>query len=168
MDRGELVPDDVTIDLLLDRLARSDARRGVILDGFPRTVAQAEALDLALAERDAAVGEALLIDVPEEDLVARLAGRRICEAAGHVYHVTANPPAVPGICDIDGSPLIQRTDDRPETVRARLAAQLGALADVVGHYRTQGVLRSVDGRRSPEAVGADLVEAVGPLSGGVA
>src|SRR5918912_40755 len=147
MDRGQLVPDDITIRMLLDRLDEPDARRGAILDGFPRTGAQATALDAALADRGTRVDRALLIDVPGEDLVRRMAGRLICETSGHVYHETANPPRVPGRCDIDGSPLMQRADDEPDTIRARLAQQLGALSDVVEHYRRAGVLRTVDGRR---------------------
>jgi adenylate kinase len=160
MSRGQLVPDDTIIRVFLDRLAQPDAARGAILDGFPRTRAQAEVLDRALAGRDAAVDRALLIEVPIDDLVARAAGRRICEAAGHVYHVVANPPQVAGICDLDGSPLVQRPDDREETVRARMALQLGALQDVVDHYRARGILDCVDGRRSIEAVTAALLAAV--------
>ncbi len=164
MDRGELVPDDVTIDLLLDRLDRSDARRGVILDGFPRTRIQAEALDAALVARGVSVGEALLIDMPEDELVRRLTGRWICEASGHVYHAVARPPKVPGVCDIDGSPLFQRSDDRLETVQTRLATQLGSLEDVVAHYRDRGLLTTVDGCRSADEVGADLVAAISQMT----
>jgi adenylate kinase len=148
MDQGQLVPDDITIRMLLERLDQRDAAKGAILDGFPRNRAQAEALDKALAERGVVVHRALNIDVPSEEVARRMSGRWICEAAGHVYHETANPPRVPGRCDIDGSRLIQREDDRIETVRARLAQQLGALRDVVGYYRGRGVLRTVDGRRS--------------------
>jgi len=146
MDAGQLVPDGITIDMLRERLERSDARAGAILDGFPRTAAQAAALDRLLTERGAAVDVALLIDVPADELVQRLAGRWICEAAGHVYHERTNPPQRPGVCNIDGSRLIQRADDQADTVRARLAGQLGALEAVVDHYRAAGVLRRVDGR----------------------
>jgi adenylate kinase len=145
MSRGQLVPDDTIIQVFLDRLARPDAAHGAILDGFPRTRAQAQVLDRALAERGAAVTRALLIEVPLEALVARAAGRRICTAAGHVYHLVANPPRVADVCDLDGSPLVQRPDDREETVRARMALQLGALEDVVEHYRAQDILSCVDG-----------------------
>jgi adenylate kinase len=159
MDQGQLVPDDITIRMLLERLDQRDAANGAILDGFPRNRAQAEALDTALVERDARVDRALNIDVPAEEVARRMSGRWICEAAGHVYHKTANPPRVPGRCDIDGSRLIQREDDRIETVRARLAQQLGALRDVVAYYRGRGVLRTVDGRRSiPEVTDALLAE----------
>jgi adenylate kinase len=157
MERGQLVPDDITIRMLLDRLARPDAVDGAVLDGFPRTRAQAAVLDDALGSRGSQVDRALLIDVPAEDLVRRLSGRWICKAAGHVYHATANPPQVDGICDLDGSPLIQRTDDREDTIRARLAGQLGALEEVVDHYRGGGVLRTVDGTQPIDRVSADLL-----------
>jgi adenylate kinase len=160
MARGELVPDGVTIAVLEERLNRPDAARGAILDGFPRTRAQAQALDQTLERRHAGVDRALYIEVPSEDLAERLSGRWICQAAGHVYHQTAHPPKVPGICDIDGSPLIQREDDRMETIQARLARQLGALAEVVDYYRQRGVLRAVDGRRPIDEVSAALLAEV--------
>ncbi len=152
MSRGQLVPDATMIRIFLDRLDQPDARKGAVLDGFPRTAAQAEALDAALAEHGRRVDRAILIEVPIEDLVQRAAGRWICSAAGHVYHAIANPPLTPGVCDLDGSALVQRADDREETVRARMAQQLGALEDVVGHYRSRGVLRCVDGRRPIDEV----------------
>ena len=159
MDQGQLVPDDITIRMLLERLDQRDAAAGAILDGFPRTRAQAQALDKELAERGAQVDRALNIDVPSDEVARRMSGRWTCEAAGHVYHETANPPRVPGRCDIDGSRLVQREDDKIETVRARLAQQLGALRDVVAYYRGSGVLRTVDGRRSiPEVTDALLGE----------
>jgi len=157
MRRGQLVPDSTMISVFLDRLLQPDAERGAILDGFPRTRTQAEALDAALEEAGRRVDRALLIEVPTEDLVKRAAGRWICSAAGHVYHAVANPPLVPGVCDLDGSPLVQRGDDREETVRARMAQQLGALGDVVDHYRGQGKLRTVDGRMSISNVTGSLL-----------
>jgi adenylate kinase len=157
MSRGELVPDDVTVRMLLERLDEPDATAGVILDGFPRTRPQAEALDHALAERRSHVDAALLIDVSRDELVRRLSGRWVCADGSHVYHETEQPPTTPGICDVDGSPLEQRDDDRPETIRARLDGQLGALAEVVDHYRAIGALRIVDGARSVDEV-ADAVE----------
>jgi len=163
MDRGELVPDEITINMLLERLGAADAARGAILDGFPRTRAQAEALDRALDERTAAVEAALLVDVPAEDLLARLSGRWLCEAAGHTFHETAYPPRVAGICDICGSRLIQRDDDRPAVVRARLEKQLGAMEDVVDYYRAAGVLQVVDGRRPIAAVSNDLLDCIEPV-----
>jgi adenylate kinase len=157
MERGQLVPDDITIRMLLERLDRPDAAEGAILDGFPRNRAQAEALDRALAERGMAVDRALLIDVPSEELVRRLSGRWICQASGHPYNEMTNPPIVPGVCDLDGSPLVQREDDRVETVRARLAQQLGSLRDVVDYYRERGVLETVDGTRPIDEVAEALI-----------
>jgi adenylate kinase len=163
MERGELVPDEITVGMLLARLETPDAERGAILDGFPRNRPQAQALDGALAERRAAVDAALLVDVPADELLRRLTGRWLCSAAGHTYHESAYPPRVAGICDIDGSALIQRDDDRPEIVQARLEKQLGALADVVEHYRAAGVLHTVDGRRPIAAVTNDLLDAIEPI-----
>jgi adenylate kinase len=163
MDRGALVPDEVTVDMLLERLAAPDASRGVILDGFPRTRSQAEALDHALEARGTTVDAALYVDVPSEELLARLTGRWLCEAAGHTYHETAYPPRVAGVCDICGSRLIQRDDDKPDVVRARLEKQLGALADVVAHYRAAGVLQTVDGRRPIASVSNDLLNCIEPV-----
>ncbi len=161
MERGELVPDDVTIGLLLDRLGRPDAAAGAILDGFPRTRVQAAVLDDALQARGTSVDEALLIEVSEVALVERLSGRWICSAdGGHVSNRLTLPPLVAGVCDIDGAALIQRDDDRPQTVRARLAAQLGALADVVSYYRERGLLRVVDGSLSIDEVSEALLSAV--------
>jgi adenylate kinase len=157
MSRGQLVPDETIVDIFLDRLAARDATGGAVLDGFPRTRGQAEALDRALATRGGRVDLALYIDVPMDDLVTRMASRRICSANGHVYNVFSNPPTVPGICDLDGSELVQREDDREETVRARMAQQIPPLLDVVDHYRTTGVLRTIDGRRPIGEVTAGLL-----------
>jgi adenylate kinase len=160
MDAGQLVPDAVTTRMLEERLAGPDAIGGAILDGFPRTAVQAVALDSFLARHGKVVDAALLIDVPEEDLVERLSGRWICQAAGHPYHVPMNLPRVPGVCDVDGSPLVQRADDRPETIRARLASQLADLNAVVQHYRSTGALRTVDGLRPIDEVSAGLYDAL--------
>ena len=159
MERGQLVPDSITVKMLLDRLSQADAAGGAILDGFPRNLAQADILESALADRQSSVDLALEIDVPEELLVQRLSGRWICRANGHVYNETSHPPLAAGICDLDGSALVQREDDRRETVVARLAAQLSALAEVVGFYRARGLLRSVDGRLPPAEVTAALLSA---------
>ena len=164
MDRGELVPDSVTIEMLLERLAQPDAAAGILLDGFPRNTAQAEVLDKALADRGSRVEVAPYIEVPEADLVARLGGRWICRAQGHPYHELSKPPLVAGICDVDGSELYQRTDDEPATVQARLRQQLGALDQVVGHYRGQGALKTVDGTGPIERVSDDLLAAIGPAA----
>ncbi len=158
MDRGELVPDDLTVRMLLERLRQVDAEAGVILDGFPRTVAQAAALDRALAAEGGRVEQAPYIELPEEELFNRLSGRWICRAAGHPYHLTLNPPRVPGVCDDDGSPLYQRSDDVPAVVRARLAAQLPPFHEVVGYYRQAGVLAPVNGDQPVEAVTSALLD----------
>jgi adenylate kinase len=163
MSRGQLVPDETIVRIFLDQL-RGRATNGAVLDGFPRTRAQAEALDRALAEFDDRVDHALYIDVPLDDLVRRMASRRICRANGHVYNVATNPPQTPGRCDLDGSELIQRADDEEATVRARMAQQVPPLLDVVDHYRTAGVLRTVDGRQPIDEVSRALVAA---LSNGV-
>jgi adenylate kinase len=160
MERGQLVPDDITIRMLLDRLGQPDAMHGVILDGFPRNRAQAEALDAALAERGEAVDRAVSIEVPAEELVRRLSGRWVCSESGHVYNENTNPPRVEGVCDLDGSPLVQRDDDKAETIRSRLALQLASLADVVDHYTTAGLLRAVDGLRPIDEVTDGLLEAI--------
>jgi adenylate kinase len=172
MDAGQLVPDEITVKLLLDRLARPDAAAGVILDGFPRTGVQAQALDAALEERGQAVSAAVLVDVPADELERRMSGRWICRASGHPYHETFSPPKSAGVCDLDGSDLYQRADDRPETIRARLDQQLGALAEVIDHYRASGVIASVDGLQGIDAVGAAIDVAlsehgVAPLAGQV-
>ena len=159
MERGQLVPDSITVKMLLDRLAQPDADAGAILDGFPRNLAQADILASALADRHSQVDVALEIEVPEAELVRRLSGRWICKANGHVYNETSHPPRVPGKCDLDDSVLIQREDDRSETIAARMAAQLAALRDVVGYYRERGLLRSIDGRQSVTAVTEALLAA---------
>lgn len=160
MSRGQLVPDPTIVRVFLDRLEQPDAAKGAILDGFPRTRVQAEALDEALAEAGRRVDHAVLVDVPTEDLISRMANRRICVANGHVYNLKSNPPAIAGICDLDGSELTQREDDQEATVRARMQQQIPPLLDVVDHYRRSGVLRTVDGRLPIDDVSAAAVAAV--------
>ena len=160
MSRGELVPDATIVEVFFERLAEPDAASGAILDGFPRTRRQAEVLDGALERRRAAVDRALYIEVPVDDLVERMAGRRICSASGHVFNVVSNPPAVPGVCDFDGSALVQREDDHEETVRARMALQVPPLEEVVDHYEARGLLSRVDGRGPIETVTAELLAAL--------
>ncbi len=160
MERGQLVPDDITIQMLLDRLTAPDAAQGVILDGFPRNRAQAEALATALAEQGSTVDRTISIDVPTDELVRRLSGRWVCRDSGHVYNEHTNPPQVPGVCDLDGSPLIQRADDKPETIRARLSQQLASLDEVVDYYDEAGLLRVVDGVQAIDAVTEDLLSAI--------
>jgi adenylate kinase len=161
MRSGELVPDALMARLFLARLDRPDAAGGAILDGFPRTRPQAEALDLALGASGRRVDRALLIEVPIEDLVGRFAGRLICKAGGHVYNEVSKPPRTPGVCDVDGSELVHRADDAEATVRARMLQQLGPLHAVADYYREQGILIPVDGTRSIDAVAAALLDAVG-------
>lgn len=157
MSRGQLVPDETIVDIFLERLAAHDAAAGAVLDGFPRTRGQAEALDRALQPRGDRVDLAVYIEVPTNDLVARMASRRICSANGHVYNVASNPPTVPGLCDLDGSGLVQREDDLEETVRARMAQQIPPLTEVVAHYRATAVLRTIDGLRPIPDVTAGLL-----------
>jgi adenylate kinase len=163
MSRGRLVPDGTIVRVFLDRLDGADAAEGAILDGFPRTKVQAEALDRALADAGRRVEMAGYIDVPLEDLVRRMADRRICAANGHVYNLASNPPTVDGLCDLDGSELGLRADDEEATVRARMAEQVPPLLEVVDHYRDLGVLRTVDGRAAIEAVTDELLAAVRSL-----
>jgi adenylate kinase len=147
MDSGALVPDELIIDVLLARLESEDARDGFILDGFPRTPAQAEALTAALQRRRRRVTAALLIEVPDEEVVRRLSGRRVCVKCGRVYHVEFDPPKHEGHCDVDGSRLEQRDDDRPETIRNRLAVYHEQTAPVADFYERRGLLRRIDGSR---------------------
>ncbi|HEX5013727.1 MAG TPA: nucleoside monophosphate kinase [Candidatus Limnocylindrales bacterium] len=159
MNRGQLVPDATIVGVFLDRLSQPDAQNGAILDGFPRTRVQAQALDEALAAAGRRVAGAIYIDLPIEDVVARMANRRICAEKGHVYNLLWKPPKREGVCDLDGSPLLQRADDEESTVRARMAQQLPPLAEVVDHYRAGGILDLVDGRQSIEDVTRDVIAA---------
>jgi adenylate kinase len=159
MSRGQLVPDETIVRVFLDRLDSADAVGGAILDGFPRTKVQAEALDQALEAEGRRVDQAGYIDVPLEDLVRRMANRRICTANGHVYNLVSNPPGIDAVCDLDGSELVQRADDHEETVRARMAQQVPPLLEVVDHYRGHGVLTTVDGRQGIDAVTDALMAA---------
>jgi adenylate kinase len=168
MSRGQLVPDETIVRVFLDRLEAPDALNGAILDGFPRTTVQAEALDDALEAEGRRVDRALYIDVPLDDLVLRMANRRICVANGHVYNLVSNPPRVEGICDIDGSALRQRVDDAEATVRARMDQQVPPLLEVAEHYRRRGVLGSVDGRQGIAAVTAGLIAALDAPAAGIA
>lgn len=163
MGRGELVPDELAVQILMERIAEPDASEGVILDGFPRTRSQAETLDRQLLATGGEVELAVLIEVPVEDLVRRMSDRWICSAEGHVYNQATNAPARAGVCDVDGSELIQREDDRPDVVRARLERQLDALHDVVEHYRGRGVLHVVDGRDGIATVSDRVLAAVESL-----
>jgi adenylate kinase len=150
MDRGELVPDEVIIGLMVERVSRTGD--GFLMDGFPRTQGQAQAFDAELDRLGRPLTAALLIDVPDEELVRRLSGRRVCERSGHPYHVEFDPPRQDGICDEDGSPLIQRDDDQPETIRRRLEVYREQTEPLVAHYEERGTLQRVDGARPPGEV----------------
>ncbi len=152
MDRGELVPDSVICRVIMDRVDSEEGADGFLLDGFPRTVGQAEVLDEALERRGRTLTAVILIDTPDEEVVRRLSGRRICVKAGHVYHVEFDPPKNEGACDQDGSRLVQRDDDKPETVRKRLAVYHEQTEPVIGWYAEKGVLKSFDGSRPPDEV----------------
>jgi adenylate kinase len=152
MDEGKLVPDDLTVAMVMARLAEPDCRRGAILDGFPRTIAQAEALEKALAEKHDRVQAAINIQVPEDELVRRLSGRRTCQDCQAAYHMEFNPPMKPGVCDVCGGELIQRSDDQPETVKKRLAVYAEETAPLIDFYRSRGVLKDVDGSAGIELV----------------
>ena len=158
MSKGELVPDHLIIAMILDRLQMPDAEHGVLLDGFPRTTPQAEALDEALEQQGKRVGAALYICAPDELLIERLSGRWICHNGGHIYHEKFAPPKVPGICDIDGSELYQRDDDKRETVVKRLVVFHRDTEPIIGYYRQKGILCEIDGNRYIEVVTEELLD----------
>jgi adenylate kinase len=161
VDKGALVPDELTVRMLLDRLDRPDTQKGVLLDGFPRTVEQARALDQALAKRGQTVDKVLYINVGEEEVVRRLAGRWTCRQCGAVYHQTFSPPKKPGVCDNCGGELYQRDDDKPETVRNRLGVYTRQTAPLIDYYKGQDKLLEVNGEKEADAVGKDLLEVAG-------
>jgi adenylate kinase len=164
MDAGDLVPDDVIIGMITERLAEADAQDGFILDGFPRNEQQADALANALAGMDRRLTAALLVDVPDEEVVRRLSGRRVCvKNPTHIYHVEYDPPKHEGICDQDGSRLIQRDDDKEETIRRRLEVYHSQTEPLIAYYDREGLLRRFDGARSPEEVHAHLRATVATL-----
>ncbi len=152
MDAGDLVPDEVIIGVILERLEESDARDGFLLDGFPRTIEQADALADAFEKRERHLTATLLIEVPDEELVRRISGRRLSRKTGRVYHVDFDKPKHEGRCDVDGSELIQRDDDREEVVRKRLKVYHSQTSPLVAYYEERGLLRRFDGTRSPADV----------------
>lgn len=161
MDRGELVPDDVTIQMMLSRIDTCETHMsGFILDGFPRTVGQAEALDAILAKNGTPLDAVVSLEVDDEVVVDRLGGRWIAPISGEVYHIRNRPPKVPGKCDVSGEDLIQRDDDKPETIRERLRIFHGNTAPVVEYYEKTGLLRRIEADQSVEAVQAAILEAV--------
>ena len=163
MDAGDLVPDDLIIAIIVERLQEDDARDGFLLDGFPRTVVQAEALDETLEEHGRSVTAALCVEVPDEEIVRRVSGRRVSPDSGRIYHLEFNPPAEDGICDEDGSELIQREDDQPETVRKRLEVYHELTAPVEGYYEERGLLHRIDGTASPTGVHDHVRAAIATL-----
>lgn len=166
MSRGELVPDEVTIGMLLDRIQRPDAAAGIMLDGFPRTIPQAEALDAALGDQGRAIDAVLYIKVPEDLLMARLTGRWSCPECGAIYHELTSPPAAAGKCDKCGATLTQRADDRPDTVRARLDTNRAWTEALADYYEAQHKLHPVDGTGEPDEVTARLTDEIASVSSG--
>jgi adenylate kinase len=160
MNRGELVPDDVTIRMIQDRLSRPDCKEGALLDGFPRTPAQADALEVMLKASGSGVSCVPYISVPAEVLIERLGGRWTCRAQEHVYHTTYNPPKEVGKCDVDGSELYQREDDKPATVKSRIQTYLDKTSPLIEYYRSRGLLVEVDGQQGIENVKADMIAAI--------
>jgi adenylate kinase len=164
MDAGDLVPDDVIIGMITERLGEGDARDGFLLDGFPRNEQQALALARALESLARSLTAALLIEVPDEEVVRRLAGRRVCvKNPSHIYHVDFDPPKHEGVCDQDGSRLIQRDDDQEETIRRRLEVFHAQTEPLIGFYDRAGLLRRFDGCRSPDEVHAHIRATVATL-----
>ncbi len=159
MDAGELVPDQLILAMAANRLQEEDARDGFILDGFPRTIAQAEALDKQLSGLGRRVTAALLIDVPDEEVIRRLSGRRVCVKSGHNYHVEFDPPKREGVCDQDGSRLTQRDDDKPDVIANRLRVYHEQTEPLIDYYDKQGLMRRIDGTRAPAEVN-DHIRAV--------
>jgi adenylate kinase len=163
MDRGDLVPDEVIVGVVAERIDSEEAADGFILDGFPRTEPQAEALATRLEELGRALTGVLLIDADDEEVVRRLGGRRTCEENGHVFHVEFNPPEREGVCDIDGSPLVVRDDDEPEVIRHRLEQYHSKTEPLIAFYDDQSLLRRIDGAAGPDEVAAEIQRTLATL-----
>jgi adenylate kinase len=163
MDRGDLVPDEVIVGMIGERIDSSEAADGFILDGFPRTAPQAEALAAKLGELGRELTSVLLIDVSDEEVVRRLGGRRTCVENGHVFHVDFNPPKQEGVCDVDGSELVVRDDDKPEVIRHRLEQYHEKTAPLIEHYDSQSLLRQIDGAAAPDAVADEIQRTLATL-----
>lgn len=163
MDRGELVPDEVTVGIVKERISEDDAKKGFLLDGFPRTIEQAEALNNIMSELDRNIDAVINIEVPEEELMNRLTGRRICEKCGTTYHLVFNPPKVDGVCDIDGGKLYQRKDDNPETVSNRLSVNVKQSKPILEYYDEKGVLKNIDGAKDIDDVTKDVIDILDQL-----
>lgn len=161
MDAGQLVPDELTVKILLDRVSQDDCKNGYVLDGFPRTIPQAEVLDKALAELGDHVDYAIDVDVPDENIVRRMSGRRACTGCGATYHIEHVPPKAEGICDRCGETLVLRDDDKPETVQNRLKVYHDQTQPLISYYTNKGILRTVDGTKDMEDVFAAITEILG-------
>lgn len=160
MDRGELVPDDVTIRMVQDRMQRPDTAKGVILDGFPRTLEQASALDAMLASQGSRISLTPVLTVPDDDLIARLTGRRVCRNCGATYHILFNPSKVENVCDACGGELYQRSDDSLETVRNRLYVYYKQTSPLIGYYYAKGLVKTIDGSQDINVVKQALLDAI--------
>ncbi len=158
MDQGLLVPDELTVDLVMDRLSQDDCRRGYILDGFPRTIPQAEALTAALAKRGEKMDFAIDVDVPDANIVSRMSGRRACTGCGATYHVVHNPSKKGDLCEVCGEPLVLRDDDKPETVQKRLTVYHEQTQPLIEYYSGQEILRTVDGTQPMDDVFAAIIK----------
>ncbi len=161
MDQGLLVPDELVVDLVVDRLSQDDAKKGYVLDGFPRTIPQAKALDEALAKIGEKLDYAINVDVPDENIVRRMSGRRACVACGGTYHIKYNPTKVEGVCDACGGELVLRDDDQPETVKKRLDVYHEQTQPLIDYYKKSGVLNDVDGTVDLDDVFAAIVTILG-------
>ena len=161
MDQGMLVPDEITIGMLMDRIYEADCAKGYVLDGFPRTIPQAESLTKALKDAGEAIDYAVNVDVPDENIVSRMGGRRACVSCGATYHVEFNAPKTEGICDSCGEKLILRDDDKPETVQKRLDVYHEQTQPLIDYYKKAGVLKEVDGTKNMEEVFKDIVNILG-------
>jgi adenylate kinase len=161
MDQGALVPDELTCDLVMDRIQQDDCKNGFVLDGFPRTILQAEALDAALGKINEKMDYAIDVDVPDENIVNRMSGRRACLNCGATYHLISIPPKVEGICDRCGSEIVLREDDKPETVQKRLKVYHEQTQPLIDYYKNQGILKSVDGTQPMDEVFKAIVTILG-------
>lgn len=161
MDQGQLVPDDVTIGMLLDRISEADCANGYVLDGFPRTIPQAESLTKALSDRGEKMDYAIDVDVPDEAIVTRMAGRRACLKCGATYHIVYNAPKTEGVCDVCGEKLVLRDDDKPETVLKRLTVYHDQTQPLIEYYKEAGILATVDGTKDLNKVFEDIVNVLG-------
>lgn len=161
MDQGLLVPDELVVELVVDRIRQADCKNGFVLDGFPRTIPQAEALDEALKNIGETMDYAINVDVPDENIISRMSGRRACVECGATYHIVTIPTKVEGICDVCGSKLVLREDDKPETVKKRLEVYHAQTQPLIEYYKKQGILRTVDGTQLMDAVFDAIVEILG-------